>query len=331
MPPPAAGIDPTPLEPAARRARSSEVPPWESRLAFDVPCPACGYNLRGLDPSDGACPECAAPVSDALVPRREAYHPPGMVRWARAVLAGLVLVVAGWAMSVSVVLVMPFSGQFGGSVPRLNFLGPKVPAVALQQRGLGYSISSYGVNGVTTCLLAGAGLVLLTTPPTDRDWRDPMRSVRAWARWVPLALLGAFLGLTLGCEGVDPDDPQVRKFTLLAVAAVELPATLLLYAQLRSLARQLALAGVAATFTRAALGAALLMIAAAVTVLLGPLLAGQRNDLALQAFVAAYMAASVCAGAMAIAATVRLAVELAPVAARRAVTRPPASPARPPR
>jgi hypothetical protein len=31
----------------------------------DVPCLNCGYNLRGL-PSDGACPECGAPVQRSL-------------------------------------------------------------------------------------------------------------------------------------------------------------------------------------------------------------------------------------------------------------------------
>ncbi len=49
-----AGFAPLPAPPAA--------PDAGDRLAFDLPCIECGYNLRGQLPR-GSCPECGAPVA----------------------------------------------------------------------------------------------------------------------------------------------------------------------------------------------------------------------------------------------------------------------------
>jgi hypothetical protein len=40
-------------------------PPPDTHVAIDTPCVACGYNLRTL-PVAGMCPECHAPVDEAL-------------------------------------------------------------------------------------------------------------------------------------------------------------------------------------------------------------------------------------------------------------------------
>ena len=46
-------------------SRLSPNPTSEPLIDFDLPCVACGYNLR-MQPRDGRCPECATPVAKSL-------------------------------------------------------------------------------------------------------------------------------------------------------------------------------------------------------------------------------------------------------------------------
>lgn len=284
-------------------------------LTFDLPCSSCGYNLRGLH-EQAACPECGQPVAESVQPIQPAY-PPSQVRWARLILLGIALLLIGTFGAINVVLYMPFSEQFGGTVPRINYIGPKVPAVALMQRGLGYAPGAWGTSGVTAGVMVCAGIVLLTMPPTQRDWNDPILSFRFWARWTPLLLFGGYLGLTLGCEGVHQDDPQVKKFIMAGVVGVELPATALLYCHLRDLARRLALPAAARSFAFSAAAIGVLMIAAVVMLALGRTLAYERNHFGMQVGVSLYMAVSVCAAAAALGAIAQVAVTLLPIALHR--------------
>lgn len=67
---------------------AGEAPP----IPDDVPCTACGYNLRGL-PCVGRCPECGAGVAPSLGAHRAraAPLPPPDARWARQVAEGAAL------------------------------------------------------------------------------------------------------------------------------------------------------------------------------------------------------------------------------------------------
>jgi len=284
-------------------------------VAFDLSCSSCGYNLRGLE-CTGKCPECGTAVDHSINPP-VTHFPPAQIRWARIVSLGLVIWLSATFESIGTVLIMRFSEDYGGTVARLNYIGPKAWAVPLIQRAVGYQPGSWGVNGVTRGLLMAVAVLMITTAPTERDWREPIWSMRFWARWVPLVLFGGFLGLTLGSEGLGYDDPQVRKFTLAAVAGVELPATILLYLHLRVLAKSLGLTRPASTFLWAVMLATLLMIGAAVLLTIGPLLADDRNRFPLQAALGVYMAASLCAAAAALGAITRLLLELMPIALQK--------------
>jgi hypothetical protein len=75
----------------------------------DVPCPGCGYNLRGL-PSD-RCPECHAALSvDRLTPIRRPFS--GYSGWT---LGGMALI--GSAIAAHWVYAFVYANTHGGSNP----------------------------------------------------------------------------------------------------------------------------------------------------------------------------------------------------------------------
>lgn len=57
----------------------------QARLATDLPCIACGYNLRAADPA-GNCPECGTPLDRSLRPDLLLMADP---LWLRRILSGL--------------------------------------------------------------------------------------------------------------------------------------------------------------------------------------------------------------------------------------------------
>jgi hypothetical protein len=55
-----------------------EQPGVHSTIAQDIPCVACGYNLRGTQCEH--CPECGYRVADSI----EIYHTIGSAIWRRS-------------------------------------------------------------------------------------------------------------------------------------------------------------------------------------------------------------------------------------------------------
>jgi len=76
-----------------------------SHISFDLPCSACGYNLRGLQPT-GTCPECGSPARNSLDGR--AARP----TWLHTVRRGTMLLGAAMALGVICVAIALAKNNF---------------------------------------------------------------------------------------------------------------------------------------------------------------------------------------------------------------------------
>lgn len=80
------------------------------RLAMDLNCVKCGYNLRGLDP-ESACPECGTAIGRSLQGDRLCFRDPD---WLEALVRGMNWIVASIVISIVIGCVgMPLLGVLG--------------------------------------------------------------------------------------------------------------------------------------------------------------------------------------------------------------------------
>src|SRR5688572_24517360 len=97
--------------------RRGEVALDESgRLAEDIGCRGCGYNLRGLN-LGAACPECSTPVGDSIAGDLLSFANP---EWIQGLASGARLVAFGQIASIVVgilTLLVMMSVGFGGNNP----------------------------------------------------------------------------------------------------------------------------------------------------------------------------------------------------------------------
>jgi len=123
-------------------ARPSPAPPVRDlglgrELGGDLPCVACGYNLRGLS-IRSMCPECGAAVRATILsvvdPQASELRP---IRWPRLTAAGVVL----WAFGAVAVVMMSWLPQAADVLRMLGFRGIGRPSAALGvELGLGTSM-----------------------------------------------------------------------------------------------------------------------------------------------------------------------------------------------
>lgn len=98
-------------------------PALNAALDIDVPCIACGYNLRGLS-RDGRCPECAGDIASSIaryeaeLARREPPLSMSSLRWVRTLARGCLLILLAAAIDVCAVGLL--IGMLESSIPHLT-------------------------------------------------------------------------------------------------------------------------------------------------------------------------------------------------------------------
>jgi hypothetical protein len=284
--------------------------PAADAIAVDIACVGCGYSLRGLS-AESRCPECGKPVLDSTHDR----PPPRVTRatreWAWVVLAGLALLLWIVPTQIETILSMRFGYGLGGASPRLNLPAPKIWAVPMLQRSIGYRPEALGVGGTMASLLAVASLFLITTRRTQADWYERVLSLRKLARWVPIFLTGGWLGFMMNMEYLNSDDIAIAKFTTVGIACVELPGTALLYLYMRQLALRLEMPSLARAIAWTVVASSVLFIAGSLMMAMQYYDAEvNRKHIQWQIAAATYMSACVATSIAMIGVTLRLVVAL---------------------
>ena len=165
------------------------------RVAGDLPCDQCGYNLRTLLP-DGRCPECGHPVAETLRPDELRYASP---QYVRALASGTTVLAA--ATTVLLVALVPYVVVFSIEIWSSDFWFTDSPFEA--------------ILGVVLWLFEGAafiGTLLLTRRDPRWRFRKEGFSARRFLRglaWVGIvtylpqvvvaSLYGYAWGLAFGC------------------------------------------------------------------------------------------------------------------------------------
>ena len=294
-------------KPPAPKSQTVEAPPQTAALR----CAACNYPRVGIAPA-ALCPECGHDPLEAPLPSArldsEAW-------WARGVMAGLLVLGLASFVMLGVTAYMRFRADWGGSLPILNYVGPKIWGAGLLQRSIGTAPGAWGVDGTRFGLLAAVGVWLITLPrPAERDG-EPLWSLRRLCRWGTLVPLGAVLGLLLSEDGVLAWEDGARDdYHLLLLSVVELPATMLLYLYLRHIAVALKDRALATSLRWVSALIPAVMAGAVIVMLAGDAWQDARQELVQQAIVAFYGAACVGVSMLGLAACCRLLLALAPTA-----------------
>lgn len=155
----------------------------QGRLSDDILCRQCGYNLR-MQPLEGRCPECGAPVRLSASGFYLRFAEPNWVkRLARGALLIIIAMVGGFVGYIAVVGVA-MTVAFAG----VNSPGPPMPVVVM--------MVLQAVVGLGIAALVLAGVYQLTTPDPARSATPEGLSARRLARWclwpLPLVFVGGF-------------------------------------------------------------------------------------------------------------------------------------------
>lgn len=184
----------------------------------------------------------------------------------------------------------------GGDLPALNFIGPKVWAVALLDGGGYYSYPNSRHVAVITTLFAIWMMTHFAAGSIARRWN--------WmARWIPTLLLGMALGLALTIRA---GNAVSSRWAAAMMIGVEAPATLLVYFYLSKVAGALSLSRLATQLRCVALAATALIVSPIAFYVLSRPLRGYHNHPVAIGIGGIYGALIVAVGVLAWAVLVRL-------------------------
>ena len=174
----------------------------DSPISQDMPCVACGYNLRGLR-TEGVCPECATPVSRSELGVLLRYSNPA---WLRRLRLGALLMMfnLGFLALGAIVSIAPrfldagvdLVGAGVGLCGILLLTSPE-PRSSLTDSG-GLLLRVVRLCVIFGCLRALLGLIACSTPPNT----ILSASCRVlWAAW-PVAYIGLMIHLRRLAGGI---------------------------------------------------------------------------------------------------------------------------------
>ncbi|MEX2218944.1 MAG: hypothetical protein WD749_09310 [Phycisphaerales bacterium] len=142
--------------------------------ARDVPCPQCGYNLRGA--ADNRCPECGSLLRVIVVTTRSPVRTPsaGALRWAEWAMSPLALVVLAviglwlaFGRQVAAVPVIVFTAVWGILAVRRGLRDyiddPALPTAQRRRR--------HGLAAVVTLLVGLAISFVVIAILAEISWR----------------------------------------------------------------------------------------------------------------------------------------------------------------
>ena len=161
----------------------------EGRLAEDLPCRGCGYNLRGLDES-GLCPECSAPVGRSVTGDLLRFADP---QWVERLVTGLGWAIVGILAGIvtNVLVTVTFQFLIGAAIMRGG-----TPS--------GFVFGIPAVLSFITSLMTVYGVWLATTPEPSAIESEPPFSARRLTRWCYVAQLAAGPLQAMGYARMNP-------------------------------------------------------------------------------------------------------------------------------
>jgi hypothetical protein len=124
---------------------------------------------------------------------------------------------------------MDFRRDFGGTLPLLNFPGPKVWGMSTLQRSVGSGPWVIGSTGVFNTMLNLAAIWLITWPHAGRVGSETLICLRRVARWCAVGGAGAFIGFTFVDKWLYVNQPGFWKWVFAGILVAELSGTVLLY------------------------------------------------------------------------------------------------------
>lgn len=181
-------------------ARRAIVRDTDGRIAADVPCGQCGYNLRTIE-ANAVCPECAQPATGAIDKylARLCFAPP---EWVKGLVTGGVLLIVGLPFAAVISMTVSLVLQFVVVLPAMRS-GTFGPATLGSMRWYGLVISIVTLGALTPVLL---GIRKLTAPEPGGA-AGPERARRTARTALGVGLLLYLLALAVSLVNRNPVMP----------------------------------------------------------------------------------------------------------------------------